>query len=179
MDKTLEGLLQRQNQINNQLIELANESLKVNRELEKFLKNENSNTKDIKEKLEELLRKKGYKVSQNTIQNTRVIQIEKGSIKKLINIRTSKYWAKKYNAWYTITDKSVVGLDFLVLEYLDNKGTNNCLVLPQKIIENLVRAIKHTADGRIHIQLRANGDFATEEKSKIDLTEYINKFELL
>lgn len=183
IDAKIKELLNRQQEINNNITLLTKESEKITNELTKLIGRSGKSAAELKVDLVKLVKRKlkarGFETENGIIEGTQIINVNKGNSNIVLNIRASKFFSGEYNAWYTIDRLSSEKIDFQILGYVDIEGVVNYVVLPRATVLEIINKIKQTPKGQYHLFLRGNDREVCETKSLMNLSEYINKDDLI
>ena len=106
--------------------------------------------------------------------------IEKNGTQYSVLSKHSKFHKdQKYNAWYTLNPDIEQVIDFVILSYFTIDSSNSYLILPKAILIDLISHLDFPRESKKHLFLTATLNNAHLINSSIDLSAYINNFELL
>lgn len=179
MERELQVLLKSQVEISNQIAKLVENSNNIIMEIETIVEGRKSDRGWLKEKLKTNLINRGYNVNSGKAVRTKVQKAEKGT--KILNIdyRVSKFSVGSCNAWYTLNNDSMEVVDFYALGYMDKKGVRSVAIVPKSVMMIICESIKVTHNGGVNIKLIGDSKVLQEMNSKVELTKYINNFEII
>lgn len=179
MNGELRTLLDRQKAISDQMNNLAKEAGNIAREIQNIIESNNSKNDWLKVLIVDNLQKRGFKVDSGSVKRTRVTIAEKGEMNVAINIRVAKFRSGNCNAWYTLNNDALDGIDYYALGYLDKNGDRNFAVVPKGKMLEICNQLKPTADGRSHLSLNGDSHSLKEINSKVNLSRYIGALSII
>lgn len=176
MDKRLLNLLRKQTTIQDQIAELFDELNKTTTEITNLIVDKDITTHiSQKKEFKKKLVNQGYKVKNDTIQNTNIWILSKHS--KTMNIAVKE--CNKENLWYTFNPGLENAINFVVFLFYNKSGQESFIIIDQVQFRKISNDSSKSSHNRFHVKFLETRNTIIEIQTQLDLTNRINSFSIL